>query len=72
MATRPVGLAAQSPDIRTLIAERAYHKAEQRGFVPGYELDDWLAAEQEVGMIAANAKTKKPGIRKRVRAVEDT
>lgn len=30
------------------IAELAYLKAERRGFVPGYELDDWLEAEQEV------------------------
>jgi hypothetical protein len=29
-----------------LIAERAYFKAEQRGFAPGHELEDWLAAEQ--------------------------
>jgi hypothetical protein len=25
----------------------AYFKAERRGFVPGHELDDWLAAEEE-------------------------
>lgn len=31
-----------------LIAEAAYHLAEQRGFRPGHELDDWLAAEREV------------------------
>jgi len=30
------------------IAQAAYHRAEKRGFAPGYELDDWLAAEQEV------------------------
>ncbi len=29
------------------IAESAYYKAEARGFSPGYELDDWLAAEAE-------------------------
>jgi len=31
-----------------LIAENAYYRAERRGFLPGAELDDWLAAEQEV------------------------
>jgi Protein of unknown function (DUF2934) len=31
-----------------LIAEAAYLRAEQRGFSPGYELDDWLAAEAEI------------------------
>jgi hypothetical protein len=30
------------------IAEAAYFKAERRGFAGGRELDDWLAAEQEV------------------------
>jgi len=35
-------------DRRTLIAKAAYHKAECRGFAPGHELEDWLAAENEV------------------------
>ena len=30
------------------IAEAAYYLAERRGFEPGFELDDWLAAEAEV------------------------
>jgi hypothetical protein len=30
------------------ISERAYRKAEERGFAPGHELDDWLEAEAEV------------------------
>jgi hypothetical protein len=29
------------------IAKAAYFLAEQRGFAPGHELDDWLAAESE-------------------------
>jgi len=33
---------------RALIAEAAYLRAERRGFVPGQETDDWLAAEAEV------------------------
>jgi hypothetical protein len=28
------------------IAKAAYFLAQQRGFVPGHELDDWLAAEK--------------------------
>lgn len=32
------------------IAECAYYKAESRGFEPGHELDDWLAAESEIGI----------------------
>jgi hypothetical protein len=30
------------------IAEIAYRHAGERGFAPGGELDDWLAAEREV------------------------
>ena len=29
------------------IAELAYYKAESRGFEPGFETEDWLAAERE-------------------------
>jgi len=35
-----------------LIAEAAYFRAEHRGFEPGHELDDWLAAESDIdGML---------------------
>jgi hypothetical protein len=30
------------------IAKRAYEIAEQRGFAPGAEMEDWLAAEREI------------------------
>ena len=30
------------------IAKLAYLKAQHRGFAPGHELEDWLAAEDEV------------------------
>jgi len=35
-------------EFRKLVAVAAYYKAEKRHFVPGQELDDWLAAEQEI------------------------
>jgi hypothetical protein len=35
-------------EIRGRIAEVAYYRAQQRGFSPGYELDDWLAAEAQI------------------------
>jgi hypothetical protein len=35
-------------DRRVSIAKAAYLKAERRGFAPGHELEDWLAAENEV------------------------
>lgn len=31
-----------------MIAEAAYFRAEQRGFVPGNEISDWLQAEADV------------------------
>lgn len=34
-------------DISSRIAIAAYFKAEARGFAPGHELDDWIAAETE-------------------------
>lgn len=33
---------------RAMIAEAAYLRAERRGFAPGNEEEDWLAAEAEV------------------------
>lgn len=33
---------------RAMIAETAYSLAQSRGFVPGYEVEDWLAAEATV------------------------
>ena len=35
-------------DFQEMIAEAAYYKAEQRGFVPGFEEEDWLEAESEI------------------------
>lgn len=37
------------PEMRSaLIAEAAFFRAEKRGFAPGHETEDWLAAEAEV------------------------
>lgn len=33
---------------RPRIAEAAYYRAQQRGFVPGGEEEDWLWAEQQI------------------------
>jgi len=35
-------------DYQEMIAEAAYYKAEQRGFIPGFEKQDWLDAENEI------------------------
>jgi len=34
--------------VRPLIQEAAYYIAEQRGFSPGHELEDWLKAKAEI------------------------
>jgi hypothetical protein len=36
-------------DQRERIAVNAYFRAQRRGFADGHELDDWLAAETEIG-----------------------
>jgi hypothetical protein len=46
-------LAIAKPDFGAMIAERAYFRAERRGFVPGHELEDWLAAEREIAALKA-------------------
>lgn len=44
--TKPVESFADERRMR--IAQAAYYRAERRGFTPGHELDDWLAAEAEI------------------------
>lgn len=41
----PASASADERARRQLIAMEAYFLAERRGFTPGCELDDWLAAE---------------------------
>ena len=38
---------AQVPPVPTT-AENAYYRAERRGFLPGFEVEDWLEAEREL------------------------
>ena len=42
---------------RGLIAEAAYYRAEQRGFEPGHEIEDWCAAEIEIDNYLALGET---------------
>lgn len=42
-----------------LIAEAAYLRAERRGFAPGHEIEDWVAAETEIDL-ALTASTRAP------------
>ena len=55
-ARRPVPVVhspkPMEPDEReAMIAEAAYYRAEARGFEPGHELEDWLAAESEIDLL---------------------
>jgi hypothetical protein len=46
--------ALAGPGVRHgIIAQAAYFCAQRRGFEPGRELDDWLAAEAEVDAMLA-------------------
>jgi hypothetical protein len=51
MPTQPREMARKpaDADLQARIAEAAYYRAERRGFVPGSEIEDWLAAEDELG-----------------------
>jgi hypothetical protein len=41
--------AYMEPQVReAMIAEAAYFRSAHRGFEPGHEVDDWLAAESEI------------------------
>jgi hypothetical protein len=41
----PVPAAVDPKQHHREVAEAAYFRAEHRGFLPGYELEDWLDAE---------------------------
>jgi hypothetical protein len=41
-------ISGDSGERRAMIERLAYQYAESRGFSPGHEMDDWLAAETEV------------------------
>ena len=45
---------------RAMIAEAAYLRAERRGFAPGNEEEDWLAAEAEVDRLLRAGSTGRP------------
>jgi len=42
------GITVSEDARRAMIAQAAYLRAERRGFAPGSEVEDWLAAEAEV------------------------
>lgn len=42
------GMTVSEDARRAMIAQAAYLRAERRGFAPGGEVEDWMAAEAEV------------------------
>jgi hypothetical protein len=44
------------------VAERAYYLAEQRGFEPGHDQEDWLSAENEVERIWSSHEREGPAL----------
>ena len=51
-------------ELDRMIGEAAYYIAEQRGFEPGHELDDWLAAEAQIhDQLAASRGLAEPNAR---------
>ena len=49
-----------APDRWQRIQHRAYEIAQERGFTPGAELNDWLQAEREIDGEAGSARQARP------------
>lgn len=44
-----------------MIRDAAYYHSQRRGFAPGHDLEDWLAAEAEIDRISAASQDDLPG-----------
>jgi hypothetical protein len=53
LGSAPVGSLTEEQQ-RSLVAVAAYYLAERRRFEPGHELEDWLAAEMQIGSEGMN------------------
>ena len=50
---------AIDPDLRhRMISEAAYYMYQQRGYVDGFDVDDWLQAETQVDHVALSRATE--------------
>lgn len=59
-APRTAGIRVSAGERRAMIAQAAYLRAERRGFVPGGEVEDWLAAESEVDALLESRNVGPP------------
>jgi Protein of unknown function (DUF2934) len=48
VTNQPAPAAPNEAELRRMIEEAAYYRAEKRGFAPGLETEDWCDAEAEV------------------------
>lgn len=51
-----IEVAVSAAQRECMVREAAYYLAEQRGFVCGHELDDWLGAEKLIDAALAERK----------------
>jgi len=64
--TRKTAVKASAPVVATgagrdeMVRTAAYFRAQRRGFAPGYEIEDWLAAEADVRTLIEPAGVAKP------------
>jgi hypothetical protein len=48
-----------------MIEMAAYFRAERRGFAPGHDFEDWLAAEAEIAVLVPSAPHRAPARKSR-------
>lgn len=54
------GITVSEDARRAMIAQAAYLRAERRGFAPGGEIEDWMAAEAEVDALLRAGNGRPP------------
>jgi len=59
-AAKPAPAVPAPHEREQMVRTAAYFRAERRGFTPGNEWDDWLAAEAEVGSLPAQNGPSRP------------
>ncbi|MFI3155750.1 MAG: sterol desaturase family protein [Methylococcaceae bacterium] len=58
-SVNPVPVCEPELNLKAMIAEAAYYKAEKRAFMPGNELRDWLEAKNEIIRMVYGDKPRK-------------
>lgn len=58
--SRPAVAALPAAEREAMVRTAAFFRAERRGFAPGHEWEDWLAAEAEVSAMFGPGPAPKP------------